>query len=76
MGPAERVAQFKAIETDPTAPQPFAPAGYFGLPQIRWLPTNIAGFLDSNALGSDYRRDLFMGGARDFLEGGHLSASS
>ena len=30
------------------------------------------GFLDSNALGSDYRRDLFMGGARDFLEGGHL----
>jgi glucose/arabinose dehydrogenase len=106
MGPAARVAQFKAIETDPTAPQPFAPAGYFGLQQIRWLPTNIAdtpaqalsrlfmlpgaefsdpelswkfevapggiGFLDSNALGSDYRRNLFMGGARDFLEGGHL----
>jgi hypothetical protein len=42
MGPAERVAQFKAIETDPTAPQPFAPAGYFGLQQIRWPPTNIA----------------------------------
>jgi glucose/arabinose dehydrogenase len=106
MGPAERVAQFKAIETDPTAPQPFAPAGYFGLQQIRWLPTNIAdtpaqalsrlfmlpgaefsdpelswkfevapggiGFLDSNALGRAYRGDLFMGGARDFLEGGHL----
>ena len=106
MGPAARVAQFKAIETDPTAPQPFAPAGYFGLQQIRWLPTNIAdtpaqalsrlfmlpgaefsdpelswkfevapggiAFLDSNALGRDYRRDLFMGGARDFLEGGHL----
>jgi aldose sugar dehydrogenase len=106
MGPAERVAQFKAIETDPTAPQPFAPAGYFGLQQIRWPPTNIAdtpaqalsrlfmlpgaefsdpelswkfevapggiAFLDSNALGRDYRRDLFMGGARDFLEGGHL----
>jgi glucose/arabinose dehydrogenase len=106
MGPAERVAQFKAIETDPTAPQPFAPAGYFGLQQIRWLPTNIAdtpaqalsrlfmlpgaefsdpelswkfevapggiGFLDSNALGHAYRGDLFMGGARDFLEGGHL----
>jgi aldose sugar dehydrogenase len=94
MGPAERVAQFKAIETDPTAPQPFAPAGNFGLQQIRWLPTNIAdtpaqalsrlfmlpgaefsdpelswkfevapggiGFLDSTALGRDYRRDLFM----------------
>jgi aldose sugar dehydrogenase len=106
MGPAARVAQFKAIETDPTAPQPFTPAGYFGLQQIRWPPTNIAdtpaealsrmfmlpgarfsdpelswkfevapggiGFLDSNALGGDYRRDLFMGGARDFLEGGHL----
>jgi glucose/arabinose dehydrogenase len=106
MGPASRVAQFKAIETDPTAPQPFADAGYFGLQQVRWPPTNIAdtpaealsrlfmlpgaefsdpelswkfevapggiGFLDSSALGGDYRRDLFMGGARDFLEGGHL----
>jgi aldose sugar dehydrogenase len=106
MGPAERVAQFKAIETDPSAPQPFAPAGYFGLQQIRWPPTNIAdtpeqalsrlfmlpgahfsdpelswkfevapggiGFLDSQALGRDYAGDLFMGGARDFLEGGHL----
>jgi glucose/arabinose dehydrogenase len=42
MGPIDRIAQFKAIETDPTAPQPFAPAGYFGLQQVRWLPTNIA----------------------------------
>jgi hypothetical protein len=42
MGPVSRIAQFKALETDPTAPQPFAPAGYFGLQQIRWLPTNIA----------------------------------
>ena len=42
MGPPERIAQFKAIETDPTAPQPFAPAGYFGLQQVRWSPTNIA----------------------------------
>ena len=106
MGPASRVAQFKAIETDPTAPQPFAPNGYFGLQQIRWPPSNIAdtpaqarsrlfmlpgahfsdpelswkfevapggiGFLDSKALGREYRGDLFMGGARDFLEGGHL----
>jgi glucose/arabinose dehydrogenase len=106
MGPASRVAQFKAIETDPTAPQPFAPAGYFGLQQIRWLPTNIAdtpeqalsrlfmlpgaefsdpelswkfevgpgglGFLDGRGLGREYRGDLFMGGSRDFLEGGHL----
>jgi glucose/arabinose dehydrogenase len=106
MGPAARVAQFKAIETDPTAPQPFAANGYFGLQQIRWLPTNIAdtpeealsrlfmlpgahfsdpelswkfelgpggiGFLEGRALGSQYAGDLFMGGSRDFLEGGHL----
>jgi glucose/arabinose dehydrogenase len=106
MGPASRVAQFKAIETDPTAPQPFAPNGYFGLQQERWLPTNIAdtpaealsrlfmlpgasfsdpelswkfevgpggiGFLDSDDLGREYEGDLFMGGSRNFLEGGHL----
>jgi aldose sugar dehydrogenase len=106
MGPASRVAQFKAIETDPTAPQPFAAGGYFGLQQVRWLPTNIAdtpdealsrlfmlpgarfsdpelswkfevapggiGFLDSGALGPQYAGDLFMGGARDFLQDGHL----
>ncbi len=106
MGPPERIAQFKAIETDPTAPQPFAAGGYFGLQQIRWLPTNIAdtpaeglsrlfmlpgahysapemswkfevapggiGFLSSRALGPQYRNDLFVGGARTFLEGGHL----
>ena len=30
------------------------------------------GFLDSRALGREYRGDLFMGGARDLLEGGHL----
>jgi aldose sugar dehydrogenase len=106
MGPLSRVAQFKAIETDMTAPQPNAPNGYFGLQQLRWPPTNIAdtpeqarermfrlpgsefsdpelswkfevgpagiGFLDSRALGRDYARDLFMGGSRDLLEGGHL----
>ncbi|MFN3651221.1 MAG: PQQ-dependent sugar dehydrogenase [Armatimonadota bacterium] len=42
MGPVSRVAQFRAIETDPTAPQPFTPAGYFGLQQVRWSPENIA----------------------------------
>jgi aldose sugar dehydrogenase len=106
MGPSERVAQFKAIETDPTAPQPFTPGGYFGLQQVRWPPTNIAdtesdalarmfmlpgaffsdpelswkfevgpagiGFLDSRGLGREYANDLFAGGSRDFLEGGHL----
>jgi glucose/arabinose dehydrogenase len=106
MGPASRVADFKRIETDRTAPQPFTPNGYFGLQQLRWPPTNIAdtpeqalsrlfmlpgarfsdpelswrfevapggiGFLDSRSLGREYRGDLFMGGARDLLEGGHL----
>lgn len=43
MGPPERIDQFKAIETTvtPNPPDPFA-ATYFGLQQIRWLPTNIA----------------------------------
>jgi aldose sugar dehydrogenase len=110
MGPPERIGQFKTIETttNPDPPDPFAPPpnGYFGLQQIRWLPTNIAdsaeeglsrlfmlsgahysapefswkyevapagiGFLDSRALGSEYRNDLFVGAARDFLEGGSL----
>jgi glucose/arabinose dehydrogenase len=107
MGPPERIAQFKAIETTvtPSPPDPFA-ATYFGLQQIRWPPTLIAdspaealsrlfmlpgahysapelswkfevapagiGFLQSSALGPQYRNDLFMGAARTFLEGGHL----
>ncbi len=107
MGPASRVAQFKAIETTmgPTN-DPFAPNGYFGLQQNRWPPTNIAdtpqealsrlfmlpgahfsdpelswkfelgpggmGFLAGGALGPQYAGDLFMGGSRDFLQGGHL----
>ncbi|HEY3182430.1 MAG TPA: PQQ-dependent sugar dehydrogenase [Gaiellaceae bacterium] len=43
MGPPERIAQFKAIETTvtPDPPDPFA-STYFGLQQIRWPPTNIA----------------------------------
>ncbi|HSE81113.1 MAG TPA: PQQ-dependent sugar dehydrogenase [Gaiellaceae bacterium] len=107
MGPVSRVAQFKTIETTmgPTT-DPFAPNGYFGLQQNRWLPTNIAdtpaealsrlqlfpgahysdpelswvyevgpaaiGFLDGKGLGNEYKNDLFMGGSRNFLEGGHL----
>ena len=107
MGPASRVAQFKAIETTlGPIPDPCAANGYFGLQQTRWLPTNIAdtpqqalsrlfmlpgaffsdpelswkfevgpggiGFLDSDDLGREYEDDLFMGGSRNFLEGGHL----
>ena len=44
MGPLERVAQFKAIETTstPNPPDPNAPNGYYGLQQVRWDPKNIA----------------------------------
>jgi glucose/arabinose dehydrogenase len=63
MGPPERIAQFKAIETTvtPSPPDPFA-ATYFGLQQIRWLPTLIA---DSPA---EALSRLFM------LPGAHYSA--
>ena len=107
MGPPERIQQFKTIETTvtPDPVDPFA-ATYFGLQQVRWLPTNIAdtpeealsrlfrlpgsfysapefswkfevapagiGFLESKALGGEYRNDLFVGAARVFLEGGAL----
>src|SRR4029450_5808881 len=62
-GPPERIAQFKTIETTvtPSPPDPFA-ATYFGLQQIRWLPTNIA---DSPA---EALSRLFM------LPGAHYSA--
>jgi glucose/arabinose dehydrogenase len=106
MGPVSRIAQFKAIETDTTTIDPVTGAGYFGLQQVRWPPTNIAdtpaealarlfalpgshysdpefswkfevspagvGFLTSRALGPQYRNDLFVGAARDFLEEGFL----
>ena len=108
MGPASRVAQFKAIETTmvPNPPDPRAPAAtsgssrragcpptsptrreqalsrlfvlpgsQFSDPELSWKfevgPGGI-GFLDSKDLGREYRGDLFMGGSRDFLEGGHL----
>jgi aldose sugar dehydrogenase len=105
MGPPERIAQYKAIETS-TATDPLLGTVYFGLQQVRWPPTNIAnspeealsrlfmlpgaqysapefswkfevapggiGFVDGSGLGSQFNGDLFMGGARSFLEGGHL----
>lgn len=63
MGPPERIAQFKAIETTvtPNPPDPFA-ATYFGLQQLRWSPENIA---DS---ASEAMSRLFM------LPGAHYSA--
>ena len=105
MGPPERLAQYKAIETDPGV-DPCLGTPYFGLQQLRWPPTLIAdtpaqalsrlfvlpgshfhapefswkfelapggiGFVRGRGLGPQYEGDLFMGGARPFLEGGHL----
>ena len=108
MGPPNRIAQFKTIETTttPNPPDPFAPAGYFGLEQLRWSPVNIAdtpeealsrlfmlpgahysepefawkfevspggiGFVTGRGIGPQFDGELFMAGARPFLEGGHL----
>jgi aldose sugar dehydrogenase len=107
MGPPERIAQYKTIETTvtPTPPDPFANT-YFGLQQLRWSPANIAdtpqaalarlfmlpgaqysapefswkfevapgaiGFVTGRGLGPQFDGDLFVAGARPFLEGGHL----
>jgi aldose sugar dehydrogenase len=107
MGPPERIAQYKAIETTvtPNPPDPFAMT-YFGLQQLRWSPENIAntaaeararlfmlpgahysapefawkyevspgaiGFVAGRGLGPGFEGDLFMAGARPFLEDGHL----
>ena len=63
MGPPERIAQFKAIETTetPSPPDPFA-STYFGLQQLRWSPENIADSAD------EAMSRLFM------LPGAHYSA--
>jgi glucose/arabinose dehydrogenase len=51
------------------------PGSSFSDPELSWKfevgPGGI-GFLDSNDLGREYEDDLFMGGSRNFLEGGHL----
>jgi aldose sugar dehydrogenase len=106
MGPVDRIAQFKAIETDADTVDPVTGANYLGLQQQRWSPGNIAdtpgealarlfklpgarysdpefswrfevapaaiGFVGGRGLGSQFEGDLFVGGARTFLEEGHL----
>ena len=51
------------------------PGAFFSDPELSWKfevgPGGI-GFLDSNDLGREYESDLFMGGSRDLLQGGHL----
>jgi glucose/arabinose dehydrogenase len=105
MGPPERIAQYKAIETDP-GNDPCLGTPYFGLQQLRWSPELIAnspaealsrlfvlpgshysapefswkfelapgaiGFVRGRGLGPQFEGDLFVGGARSFLQGGHL----
>jgi len=41
MGPPERIAEYKAIETDP-GDDPCLGTPYFGLQQLRWPPTLLA----------------------------------
>jgi aldose sugar dehydrogenase len=106
MGPVERIAQFKATETDSVTIDPVTGGNYFGLQQARWSPENIAdtpeealsrlftlpgshysdpefswrfevapagiGFVEGRGLGPQFEGDLFVGGARTFLEEGHL----
>ncbi len=51
------------------------PGAVYRNPQFSWkfevAPAGI-GFMKGRALGPQYEGDLFMGGARTFLEGGHL----
>jgi aldose sugar dehydrogenase len=51
------------------------PGAEYSAPELSWkfevAPAGI-GFLESRALGREYKNDLFMGAARTFLEGGHL----
>jgi glucose/arabinose dehydrogenase len=59
MGPPERIAQFKAIETSMVTPADPFTVSYFGLQQIRWLPTNIA-----DSPGEALSRLFMLPGAR------------
>jgi glucose/arabinose dehydrogenase len=51
------------------------PGAHFSDPELSWkfeLGPGGIGFLDGRALGRQYEGDLFTGGSRDFLQGGHL----
>jgi glucose/arabinose dehydrogenase len=51
------------------------PGAHYSDPELSWVfevgPAAI-GFLDGKGLGDEFKNDLFMGGSRNFLEGGHL----
>ena len=97
MGPADRIAQFKEIETTlfgqnlqqlrwppsrlADSPQQalsrlfMIPGAHYNDPEFSWkfavAPGGI-GFLNSAALGPQYRGDLFVGAATPALAGGYL----
>lgn len=51
------------------------PGAHFADPALSWrysVEPGGLGFLNSSGLGLSYEGDLFVGGARDLLEGGHL----
>jgi len=51
------------------------PGSFHKDPELSWkfevAPAGI-GFMKTSALGPEYQSNLFMGGARTFLQGGHL----
>jgi len=51
------------------------PGSNYSDPEFSWkfeVDPAALGFVDGRALGPQFDGDLFLGGARDFLEGGHL----
>jgi aldose sugar dehydrogenase len=51
------------------------PGSHFSTPEFSWkfeVSPGAIGFVRGRGLGPQYEGDLFVGGARPFLEGGHL----
>jgi glucose/arabinose dehydrogenase len=51
------------------------PGSHYSDPELSWkfeVAPAALGFLNSRALGPQYEGDMFLGGARDFLLGGHI----
>jgi glucose/arabinose dehydrogenase len=51
------------------------PGAHYSAPEFSWkfeVAPGAIGFVAGRALGPQFAGDLFMAGARDFLEGGHL----
>lgn len=70
--PPSNIAESQAEALDRMA---MMPGARYVDPDLSWkyevAPAGI-GFLPDATLGADYEGNLFMGGARDVLEGGHL----